>query len=78
MEPSDHPRDVSHGTLNVHLLLEHSKAGKVIGTRGSMMQIIKGKSLVHSLKMEKEPKVNLEFINGNVLVVCCPLLLLLI
>jgi hypothetical protein len=48
----------SRETFSVHILLEHAKAGKAIGTKGSIMQVIKGKSLVNSLKMEKEPKVN--------------------
>lgn len=41
--------------LSVHLLLEHSKAGRVVGQKGAMMQNIKHKSGATQIKMEKDP-----------------------
>lgn len=41
--------------MNVHLLLEHSKAGKAVGSKGSMMQTIKTKSGAVAIRIEKEP-----------------------
>ena len=49
------------GNFCVHVLLEHSKAGKAVGARGTMMQTIKAKSSVHNVRIEKEPKVNKQF-----------------
>lgn len=41
--------------LSVNLLLEHTKAGKAVGTKGTMMQTIKNKSGATSIRIEKEP-----------------------
>jgi hypothetical protein len=40
------------------LLLEHSKAGKAVGSKGTMMQSIKNKSGATSIRIEKEPMVS--------------------
>jgi hypothetical protein len=39
----------------INLLLEHSKAGKAVGSKGSMMQTIKVKSGAVSIRIEKDP-----------------------
>jgi hypothetical protein len=39
----------------ISLLLEHSKAGKAVGSKGSMMQTIKVKSGAVSIRIEKDP-----------------------
>eukprot|EP00599_Poterioochromonas_sp_BG-1_P002515 CAMPEP_0173132836 /NCGR_PEP_ID=MMETSP1105-20130129/376_1 /TAXON_ID=2985 /ORGANISM="Ochromonas sp., Strain BG-1" /LENGTH=429 /DNA_ID=CAMNT_0014044405 /DNA_START=135 /DNA_END=1427 /DNA_ORIENTATION=+ len=41
--------------LSINLLLEHSKAGKVVGQKGAMMQTIKHKSGASQIRLEKEP-----------------------
>jgi len=41
--------------LQINLLLEHTKAGKAVGSKGSMMQTIKVKSGAASIRIEKEP-----------------------
>lgn len=41
--------------MSLHLLLEHSKAGKAVGSKGTMMQTIKTKSGAAAIRIEKEP-----------------------
>ncbi len=46
-----------HNNFAMHVLLEHSKAGKAVGAKGATMQTIKNNSSVNNLRIEKEPKV---------------------
>lgn len=39
----------------LHMLLEHSKAGKAVGTKGMMIQNIKIKSGALAIRIDKEP-----------------------
>jgi hypothetical protein len=43
--------------MSLHILLEHSKAGKAVGSKGTMMQTIKTKSGAAAIRIEKEPLV---------------------
>lgn len=47
--------------MQIHLLLEHQKAGKAVGTKGTMMQTMKMKSGASSIRIEKEPMVPTSF-----------------
>lgn len=44
--------------MAIHIMLEHSKAGKAVGSKGTMMQNIKMKSQAASIRIEKEPMVS--------------------
>lgn len=42
--------------LTMHFMIEHSKAGRVVGTKGSNILSLRGKSGVMQLKMSKDPE----------------------
>jgi hypothetical protein len=45
-------------STTVFVLLENSRAGKVVGAKGTMLQLLKQKSGAQSLGIEKEPLVS--------------------
>lgn len=45
----------STDNLVLEILLDHSKAGKVIGSKGIMLQQLKDRSNLNTLKIDKEP-----------------------
>lgn len=47
---------VDGGIVSTSLLLEHSKAGKIVGAKGAMIQQVQLKSGCMNVKIEKDPK----------------------
>jgi len=47
---------VDGGIINASILLEHSKAGKIVGAKGAMIQQVQLKSGCVNVKIEKDPK----------------------
>lgn len=48
--------NMDHGVFSVSVLLEHSKAGKIVGAKGATIQRIQSESGCGNIRIEKEPK----------------------
>jgi predicted RNA-binding protein YlqC (UPF0109 family) len=47
---------IDGGIISASILLEHSKAGKIVGSKGAMIQQVQMKSGCVNVKIEKDPK----------------------
>jgi len=51
-----HQQSSPHDIFAINILLEHSKAGRVVGQKGSTIQGIKNRSGAHMMRLQKDPQ----------------------